>query len=280
MRPCFCQIAVYIYPTNMGTHLHSISSRIARRIRAKDKGSVFTPGDFLDLGSRAAVDQALLRHVRDGLVRKIGRGLYDLPQDHHALGRLSPSTDSIAQAVTRRTKTTLVPSGAQAANRLGLSDQVPMRSVYLTDGSSRRIQVGKTTLILRHASSRVLRTKNPISALVIQALRWIGRNQVNQDTLARLRRKLPRQVRLALVKDAPHAPGWIADIFHRLAQESPIKIGTYDATAIRREKGRNRRAIQQASPAQKAAMQLSHSLAGLGKDDLSFNLSTATQGFI
>jgi hypothetical protein len=263
----------------MGAHLHSISSRIARRIRAKGRGYVFTPGDFLDLGSRAAIDQTLSRHVRVGLIRKIGRGLYDLPNDHPALGRLSPPTDSIAKAIIQRAKATLVPTGAQAANFLGLSDQVPMKTVYLTDGSSRQIQVGMTTVVLRHTSSRVLRTKKPASALVIQALRWIGRTQVNEDVLARLRRKLPRQDRLALVKDAPHAPGWIADIFHRLVQEVPITISTYDAAAIRREKGRDRRAIQQASPAQRAAMQSSNSLVGQGKDDLSFNLSTAMRGF-
>ena len=201
----------------MGKHIQSIDRRILARIRVQGKARVFTPADFLDLGTRAAVDQALSRNTRAGILRKVGRGLYDLPRNHPLFGRLSTTTDAVAKAVAKRDKATLHTSGAHAANILGLSDQVPMKLVYLTDGRKRQIQVGKSPIIFKHTTARTVKTKNPASALVIQALRWLGRKHVDDDTIARLRRNLKPADRAALVQDAPQAPGWIADIFHRLA---------------------------------------------------------------
>lgn len=203
----------------MGKHAQSIDRQILARIRAQGKGRVFTPADFLDLGTRAAVDQALSRNTRAGVLRKVGRGLYDLPRHHPLFGRLATTTDAVAKALAKRDKATLHTSGAHAANILGLSDQVPMKLVYLTDGRKRRVQVGKSPLILKHTTARTVKTKHPTSALVIQALRWIGRKHVDDDIIARLRRNLKPADRAALVQDAPQAPGWIADIFHRLAKD-------------------------------------------------------------
>ncbi len=206
----------------MGKHVQSIDSRILRRMRALGKGRAFTPADFLDLGTRAAVDQALSRNTRAGIIRKIARGIYDLPRDHPRLGRLSPTTDAVVQAVAKRSRTTVLPSGAHAANQLGLSDQVPVRPVYLTDGHRRRFKVGGASVLLQHAASRTLRTKHPVSATVIHALKWIGRPHVDDSTIARLRRNLKPADRAALIEDAPQAPGWIADIFHRLAKDPSL----------------------------------------------------------
>ena len=111
------------------------------------------------------------------------------------------------------------PTGAHAANVLGLSDQVPMRSWHLTTGASRRIRNGKSEIILRHISPRYVSTKNPKSAQVILALRWIGKRAVDDDVISKLRRNLSQSDRSALPADAACAPAWIADIFHRLAQD-------------------------------------------------------------
>lgn len=203
----------------MGKHAQSIDSQILRRMRASGKGRAFTPADFLDLGPRAAVDQALSRNTRAGIIRKVARGIYDLPQDHPRLGRLSPTTDAVVQAVAKRSRLAVLPSGAHAANQLGLSDQVPVRPVYLTDGRRRRFKVGASQVLLQHAAGRTLRTKHPVSATVIHALKWIGRQHVDDDTIARLQRNLKPELRAALLADAPQAPGWIADIFHRLAKD-------------------------------------------------------------
>ena len=263
----------------MGKHINSLEQLLVKRIRAKGAGAVFTPAAFFDLGNRAAIDQTLSRCVRAGIIQRIGRGLYEKPRMHPKLGRLAPSAEIVAKAVTQQAKALLLPSGAHAANLLGLTEQVPTKIVYLTDAGNRRIRMGKTIIVLKHVSPQTLRTKSHISALVIQAFRYLGRRRVDEEMVSRLRQKLPPRDRKLLIPDARHAPGWIADLFHRLAADIPIKIGTYDAVSIRREKGRDRRAIQQASPSQRVVMQASHSLVGGNKSDLSFEISKATVGF-
>jgi Family of unknown function (DUF6088) len=201
-------------------HADSIDASILERIRSGPPDRVFSPADFLDLGTRAAVDQALSRNCRAGRIRKVARGFYDVPRDHAVLGRLSPDRHALLDAVARRDAVRIFSTGAHAANALGLSDQVPMRPFYLTTGRSRRINMGGADIRLQHASARYLSVKNPASGAVIQALRWLGRKNVHAETIATLRRNLPPADRAALLQDAHLAPAWIADIFHRLAKEN------------------------------------------------------------
>ena len=125
----------------------TISSKIERRIQKQGEGWVFAAQDFLDLGSRAAVDQTLSRLAREGEIRRVGRGLYDLPRTSTLLGTLvPPAQERIAEALERKTGSRLQSSGAVAANALGLSTQVPAKIVYLTDGASRKLKVGGQTI--------------------------------------------------------------------------------------------------------------------------------------
>lgn len=203
----------------MKKHADSIDATILNRIRSGRSGRVFSPADFLDLGTRATVDQALSRNCRAGHIRKIARGLYDAPRDHVLLGRLAPDRSALLDAVSRRDAAKIFSTGAHAANALGLSDQVPMRAFYLTTGRSRKIKVGNTDIQLKRAPARYLAVKHHASGAVIQALRWLGRKNVNEDTIATLRRNLPPDDRAALLQDAHLAPAWIADIFHLLAKD-------------------------------------------------------------
>src|ERR1039458_5609148 len=123
--------------------MQSIDAKILNRIYGRGKGCVITPGDFLDLGSRDAVGVALHRLVKKGTLRSLACGLYDYPRTDPDLGPLSPTTDAIVKALKGRDKILLQPSGAYAANLLGLSEQVPMKIVFLTDGPARRVQLGR-----------------------------------------------------------------------------------------------------------------------------------------
>jgi hypothetical protein len=123
----------------------------------------------------------------------------------------------VQDLIQRKAGGKLFPSGAQAANALGLSDQVPMRSWRLTTGTSRHIRYGKADIVLRHVSPRFVSTKNPKSALVILALRWIGKSHVDDAVIKKLQRNLSPADRAALPADATCAPSWIADIFRRIA---------------------------------------------------------------
>lgn len=123
----------------MGKHADSTDSKILHRIHGRKRGWVFTPDSFTDIGTRRAVDLALMRHRHSGLIRQLARGLYDYPKNDPQLGPLQPSTNDIASALAGRDATRLQLSGAYAANLLGLSTQVPMKVVYLTDGRSRTV---------------------------------------------------------------------------------------------------------------------------------------------
>lgn len=203
----------------MGKHSQSIDSQILSRIAAAGKGAVFTPRQFLDLGSREAVDKALSRHARTGTLRKLARGLYDLPQTHPRLGELATSSDAIAAALKGRDAIRLQPTGAYAANILGLSDQVPMRLVFLTDGPSRRVTVGNREIVLKRTTPRNMATAGRASGLVIQALRWLRKDNVDEKAVAKLRRNLKPEDKATLLADAHLAPAWISAIFHQLAPE-------------------------------------------------------------
>lgn len=184
----------------------------------RGRGYVFTPGDFLDLGSRAAVDKVLSRSCQAGTIRKLARGLYDYPRSDPRLGLLSPSTDDIAKALRDRDSTRLQPSGGHAANILGLSDQVPVRVVYLTDGPSRQVQLGKRRIVLKRTTPRNMATTGTISGLVIQALRWVGQRHVDDKTIEILRRRLSDSDKQRLLKDLRYAPAWIAGIMRKVSQ--------------------------------------------------------------
>jgi hypothetical protein len=197
----------------------SIDSRTLARIHGLGRGSVFVSADFLDLGSREAIDIALHRLARKGTIRRLARGVYDFPKQHPVLGLLAPSADAVAKALAGRDRTRLQPAGAYAANALGLSEQVPARAVFLTDGPSRTVKIGPTTIQLRRTTARNMAAAGRLSGLLIQALRELGREHVTPERRERLKRTIPADKRRELLKDLRLAPAWMHPIFRELAEE-------------------------------------------------------------
>ena len=190
----------------------SIAQEIGRRIAKASKANpprVHTPFDFLDLGSPHSVGMALMRLVRRGALRRLARGLYDVPRQHPLLGELQPTADEIAQALSRRDGAFVQPAQAMAANLLNLSEQVPARAVYETDGPSRTVKVGSLTIQLKNRPPRQVRSASPMSNLVFAALRSVGKANVNEARVAHLRETLSAKDRAALLKDLPLAPAWM-----------------------------------------------------------------------
>ena len=137
--------------------MQSIANKIISRIKRNGAGFSFTAKDFLDLGSRGAVDMALSTLARSGKIRRVSRGVYDYPRHSELLGGLlAPDFDQIAHAIARKTGIRIQPSGALAANLLGLSEQVPAKIVYLTDGRSRTIRIGSQTITFKQTSPKEL----------------------------------------------------------------------------------------------------------------------------
>lgn len=202
----------------MSRNIDSVNNTVLRRITGNGKGWVFTPSDFLDLGSRTAVALALMRHRRKGVIRQLARGLYDYPDHHPVIGVLSPKPDKVASALSARDASRVQASGAYAANILGISDQVPARIVFLTDGRSRCVRFGKQEIILRHTTLRNMATAGTTSGSVIQALRWIGARHVDDQTCASLAERLTADDKRKLIEDARYAPAWVAGIMRRIAE--------------------------------------------------------------
>jgi uncharacterized protein DUF6088 len=186
----------------------SVPNRIMKRARAGGRGGVFTPRDFLDVAARAAVDQALSRLAKGGKLRRLARGLYDFPKVHPKLGPLSPTPDDVAQALARETGSQVQIAGARAANALGLSTQVPAKSIYLTDGPSRRVVLGKRVVDLRHASPKHLIAPGSPAGTVVQALRHLGPVRAT-DVVHVAARRLSTSDKKTLATSAVQAPAWM-----------------------------------------------------------------------
>jgi hypothetical protein len=198
----------------------SIDSQVLTAIKRRGRGSVFVPADFLEIGSREAIDITLHRLARKGTIRRLARGVYDFPKDHPVLGRLSPSAEAIAEAMAGRDRTRIQPAGAYAANALGLSEQVPAKAVFLTDGPSRTVKIGATTIQLRRTTARNMAAAGRLSGLLIQALRALGQEHVTPERREHLKRTIPAEKRRGLIKDIRLAPAWMHPIFRELAEVS------------------------------------------------------------
>jgi len=197
--------------------VQTIDSKVKSRIYGHGRGSVFTPNDFLDLGGRAAVDKALSRLAAGGTVRRLARGLYEYPREHPELGILSPDIQKVAKALAGKDRIRLQPAGAYATNLLGLSEQVPAKAVFLTDGPSRTVKIGRQEIQLRRTTPRTMAAAGRLSGLLMQAFRYLGREHITPKRMAHLKRTLPANERKQLLKDLPLAPTWMHPFFRNLA---------------------------------------------------------------
>lgn len=194
-----------------------IQDKIVGRLRRMGRGKVVTPKDFSEIGSRASIDQALSRLTKAAKIQRLGRGIYAYPRFNRRLGiSVPPETDEIADAIARQTGSRVVPSGATAANRFGISTQVPAKPVYLTDGRSRKVNVGKFIFTVKHVPPKELPIGNRTSATVIQALRYVGKDAVNATVIRKIRRALSAKNLLLLSQDAQHTTDWIADVVQQI----------------------------------------------------------------
>ena len=196
----------------------SIEKKVLNRISDKNRGRVFTPSYFLDLGNRTAIDQALGRLVRSGTIRRLARGLYDYPEKHPTLGDLPANYERIAQALAGRDNLKIQPSGAYAANLLGLTEQVPAKIIFLTDGANRIVRVKNQQIVLKRTTPKNMATAGCVSGLVIQALRYLGKNHVDDKVIRRLKARLKGDEKKQLMRDFRYAPAWIGAIFKQLQE--------------------------------------------------------------
>lgn len=194
----------------------SIESQILHKIKEQGNGAVFFVEDFIAFGSSKACGKALERLTLQGTIVRVARGIYSYPKISELLGPITPSVESIAEAIARRDKARIVPTGEYAMNILGLSTQIPMKVIYLTDGMPRKIMLGNRTLILKKAAPKNLVAKGKISGLVIQALKFIGKDNLTEITEHKVIDLLKQESQENLIHDMSLAPEWIRILMRRI----------------------------------------------------------------
>jgi len=199
--------------------MQTMDERVLSRIRRSRQGSVFSPGDFLDLGARSAVGVALHRLAKAGRIRRIRRGLYDLPRQHPIIGQTAPDIMATVRALMNGSHAQWQFSGAYAANALGLSEQVPAKIVILTDGVPRRVSLGKLILDFRRAAPRNLIGAGRRAGLVIQALRHLHGSPEMLQHVARLKGVLDTKTKKDLASLAPKLTAWMRPLAEEIARD-------------------------------------------------------------
>ncbi|GMU84977.1 MAG: hypothetical protein AMXMBFR48_02190 [Ignavibacteriales bacterium] len=198
----------------------SIKNKVFLKIRRAKRGTLFFAEDFLSIGSTKTVNKTLERLTAEGELVRVTRGIYVRPIKDSIVGTIMPTTEEIAFAIAKRDKTRIVPIGSKALNLLGLSTQVPLNVVYLTDGSARKIRIGNRKITFKKTSPKNLAGVGEISQLVIQALRSIGEKNLNDELLHKIQLLLSKEKPNRLEHDIRLAPAWIREIMKPVLRKS------------------------------------------------------------
>lgn len=188
---------------------------IRTRIKETPLGEPFTPAVFLALGTRATVDQTLSRLVKEGFITRVTRGVFVRPTQSRYVSKATPEPSKIAEAIAKTTGATIQVHGAEAARRLALTTQTPMQPVFHTSGPSKRIRVGKLMITLKHASARKLALAGRPAGLALAALWYLGKEEVTEKVIAKIRQKLSPEEFLALRSATASMPAWMTDALYK-----------------------------------------------------------------
>ena len=194
----------------------SIEKQVKKTITNYKTGKIFFPSDFSKIGSSTAIRQALNRLEDAKFLLRLAHGIYLYPKKHPLFGVLYPTIEEVAIAIAKRDKARIIPTGIQALNKLGLSTQVPMNIVYLTDGSSRSIKINNGSIKFKKASPKLLSVKSDKIILIIQALKELGQENINSKIKEKIERLLFTVDKELLIHDIKLAPQWIAKIIKEL----------------------------------------------------------------
>ena len=190
--------------------------QIENRIFSKPAGTAFITSDFLDLADTPTINKALSRLTTDGTIRRVIRGVYDRPAFSELLQEYAaPDMDQIAKAIARNFGWSIVPCGDAALNLLGLSTQVPAIWQYISDGPYRKYTIGNRVLSFKHGANKDVSGLSNKFALVVQALKAMGKDSIDEPTMEKLASILKSEERLAFLNDMQHRTAWI----NRIAKE-------------------------------------------------------------
>ncbi|MCL2131452.1 MAG: DUF6088 family protein [Lentimicrobiaceae bacterium] len=192
--------------------MQNIENQIFIKIKKAKRGTLFFADSFVSIGNSKTVNKALERLVKSDKIDRIATGIYSRPKIDKTIGKIYPTIEEIALAIAKRDRAKIVPTGSYALNCLGLSTQVPMNIVYLTDGTARTVKVRKFTIKFKKTTPRNVGAVGEISKLVIQALRTIGKNNITKEEIKKIHHILQQEKTTRLKHDIWLAPAWIREI--------------------------------------------------------------------
>jgi hypothetical protein len=190
----------------------STEIQILERIKKAGRGVLFFTESFIGYGNNESIRKALQRLVHKGELMRVSNGIYVRPETDSIIGPVTPGIEDIAKAIAKRDKARLVATGVYALNKLGLSAQVPLNVIYLTDGAARKIKIGNRTITFKKATPKNVAAVGEISSLAIQALRTIGKEHVTADEIKQVQALLKKEKPTKLAHDIRLAPAWIREI--------------------------------------------------------------------
>ena len=189
--------------------MQSIHSQLEDKIISLKKGAIVFVSDFAEFGTAENVKKVLLRLEKKQLLVRLAHGIYLYPKIDKELGILYPSTESIAEAIAKRDKIRIIPTGIYALQQLGISTQIPMNVIYLTDGAPRKIKVGKRTITFKKTAPKNLAIKNKVLSNIVQGLKELGKENITDEIRQKIKQALQKVPVEILKEEILNAPVWV-----------------------------------------------------------------------
>ena len=197
--------------------MQNVSNQIKTEILSKRKGKIFFLDDFAKFGSKNTVRQTLFRLCNENFIIRLSAGIFLHPKTDKHIGIIYPSIEKVASEIAKREKARLIPTGAYALNALGLSTQMPMRVVFLTDGTPRIINIeGKASIKFKKTIPKYLALRGKIMTLAVFAMKEIGQKQISDEHLSKIKKALEQEKKENIEHDIKLAPEWITNILLKL----------------------------------------------------------------
>lgn len=194
----------------------SVMQSVREEVERLPEGEPFATARILRMGPRASVDQALVRLTKEGVLTRVRRGVYMRPKISKLVGVVPPEPEAVIAAMVESTGETVGPHGAEAARQLGLTTQAPMRPLYRTNGKTREVSIGRLVVKLVHSSNRQLALAGTPAGTALAALRYLGKEGVNDQVLETVRSKIGETQFEVLRSETGVLPSWLSDAMWKL----------------------------------------------------------------
>ena len=189
----------------------SINSQIEAKVKRSKSGQIFLPSDFKDLGTSTAVRKALSRLVEQKVLVRMGQGIYATPIHDKVFGDVLPPMEEIAATLAKKEHVKIMPTGQYALNKIGLSTQVPMKMIFLTNGTKKNISVGKNSIVFQPTTTKKLAMIGSITSLLFLGLEELDLNKLSESDINKIINLLKKEDAKKLKHDLRLAPARVSD---------------------------------------------------------------------